>query len=325
MMKQMNKKNPILSLRHGDRVALISHVNPDGDSLGSIMALGLSLEKVCGHVDILVNDDIPERYKFLPGINSAQLYNAESGLLYDYCFVLDCGDETRLGYSKKLLEQSRTVVNIDHHISNNMFGHINIIDSKASSTCEMVFGLIKDSFFMDDVDIATCLYTGISTDTGNFVYDNTSAKTHKIAAKLLKVGIDIQDISEHLYQSRSLKSVKFLGHVLNNLQTSHDGKVVTISIPRALRVEFEVSEDEVEGVINYARDIKGVEVAILIKELEADKVKLGFRSKKDVDVSKLALEFGGGGHKKASGATLYKSLDEAIIILDEKLSTYIGW
>lgn len=321
----MNKKNPILSLKHSDKVAVISHINPDGDSLGSLMALGISLKKICGNVDIFVNDVIPERYKFLPEIETVVLYDENSDTRYDYCFVLDCGDEDRLGYSKKLLRQSKTVINIDHHVSNTMFGHMNIIDNKASSTCEVVYKLIKDCFFIDDLDISTCLYTGIATDTGSFVYDNTSAKTHKIASKLLKTGVDIQQISYHLYQSKSLKSVKFLGHVLNKLETSYDGKVVIIPIPLTLLEEYEVSEDEVEGVINYARDIKGVEVAVLLKELGRNKVKLGFRSKNDVDVSKLALEFGGGGHKKASGATVFNTLEEAKRNLEEKLSTYVGW
>lgn len=319
----MNKKNPILSVNHSDKIAVISHINPDGDSLGSSMALGLALKKICGDVDIFVNGEIPERYKFLPQINRAKLYDEESDKKYDYCFVLDCGDETRLGYSEKLLSQSKTIINIDHHVSNNMFGHINIVDNQASSACEIVYRLIKDFFFMDDIEISTCIYTGISTDTGNFVYDNTSAKTHKIASKLLKTGIDIQEISYHLYQSKSLRSVKFLGYVLNNLETSYDGRVVIITIPLTLLQQYSVSDDEVEGVINYARDIKGVEVAVLIKELGVNKVKLGFRSKTEVDVSKLAMEFGGGGHKKASGATVYNSLEEVKNSLEEKLSTYI--
>lgn len=321
----MNKKNPILSIKHSDKVAVISHINPDGDSLGSIMALGLALKEICSHVDILVNDEIPDRYKFLPKIDSVLPYHMGSDVIYDYCFVLDCGDEERLGYSKPILEQSNIIVNIDHHISNNMFGHMNIVENQVSSTCEIVYKLLKNCFLMNNLDIATCLYTGIITDTGNFIYDNTSAKTHKIAAKLLKIGVDIEMISYHLYQSKSLKSVKFLGYALSNLETSYDGKVVILSIPLSLLEEYDVTEDESEGVINFARDIKNVEVAILLKEGSNNKVKIGLRSKSDFDVSKFAMEFGGGGHKKAAGATVYKTLDEAKTAIEEKLSTYIGW
>ncbi|MCC5909845.1 MAG: bifunctional oligoribonuclease/PAP phosphatase NrnA [Clostridiaceae bacterium] len=317
-MKKM-ENNPLSLVDKNSKVAVIAHVNPDGDSLGSTLGLGLALKKICNQVAIYINDEFPKKYSFLPAYQDIKLYQSEDHAPFDLCFVLDCGDEKRLGYSKRILENSIQVINIDHHISNTNFGHINLIDAKASSTCEMIYSVVKDFKVEFDKDIATCLYTGIVTDTGNFIYDNTTSYTHKIVSELMELEIDINNITYNLYQNRPLNTVKFLGYILNNLHICYDGKLAIIEVKKDLLGEFNLSHSDVDGVINYARDIEGIEVAVLLKEVNMQEVKVGFRSKSHVDVSKVAQNLGGGGHKKASGATIYNGLDEARKKVEEEL------
>ncbi|MBM7613709.1 DHH family phosphoesterase [Alkaliphilus hydrothermalis] len=285
-------------------IAIIAHVNPDGDSLGSIMALGLALKKKCSNVNIFLNDELPGRYSFLPEVHLLKKYPSCDVEGFDLCFVLDCGDDRRIG-EIDLLKKSKTVVNVDHHISNNEYGDINFVKTDASSTCEIVYSIIKEELEIElDQQIATCLYTGIVTDTGNFRYDSTSAHTHRVAAELLELGVNLEEITFQLYQNNSLNSTKFLGYILNQMEVYFEGKVTLIVVREEVLKKYSLRNDEVEGIVNYARDIEGVEVAAILKEVNSNEVKLSFRAKRDYDVNQLAKEFGGGGHRKASGATV---------------------
>lgn len=317
--------NPLSLIQQHHRVAVISHVNPDGDSLGATLGLGLALKALCNEVYMYINDKFPSKYSFLPSWQHLANYDLKDRIDFDFCFVLDCGDPTRLGYSQLIFKKSHKVVNIDHHISNTKFGNINIVDSKVSSTCEIIYCLLKDLDIRLNTDIATCLYTGITTDTGNFIYDNTTANTHKVISELMAYNIDLNEISYGLYQNKSLNSIKFLGYVLNNMEISLGGKLATITVTRELIKEFNIDFSEVDGVINYARDIQGVEIAIMLKEVSDNEVKIGFRSKNKIDVSKLAQKFGGGGHKKAAGATYYGSIKEIRSEIEDQIRLDLGW
>ncbi|WP_192930146.1 DHH family phosphoesterase [Alkaliphilus pronyensis] len=308
-------------------ISIISHINPDGDSLGSMLGLGLALKKIHPKVTIFVNDIIPGKYMFLPGLNHLIKYDLNKWQNYELTFVLDCGDEKRLDQSKALLKNSKRIVNIDHHISNDFFGDYNIIDTKASSTCEIIYYLLKERLNIEiDTDIATNLYVGIMTDTGSFKYDNTSPKTHITAANLLEAGIDTAEISLNLYQSNSIESMKFLGYILSNLELHSNDKVAIVYITKDLIEQFGIDPEETDSMINYARDLKGVEIAITLRELEVNLVKASFRAKGDFDVNKLANAFGGGGHKKASGAVLEGAIDDVKEhILNEIEKTKVSW
>ncbi|WP_026476050.1 DHH family phosphoesterase [Alkaliphilus transvaalensis] len=318
----MNKLIP--SINSDTRIAIIAHVNPDGDSLGSIMALGLALMKRSNQVNIFLNDELPGRYSFLPEVHLLKKYQSNEFDDFDLCFVLDCGDDRRFG-DIDLLVKSKEVINIDHHVSNNGFGDINFVRTDASSTCEIVYSIITEELEIQlDEKIATCLYTGIVTDTGNFRYESTTSYTHKVVAELLDFGVNIQEITFNLYQNNSLNSTKFLGHVLNQMEIYFNGKVAIITIDQDLLKEFDVKYEEVEGIINYARDIEGVEVAVIIKEATTDgEIKISFRSKKNYDVNELAKGFGGGGHKRASGATTKGTLTDVKESLLNKLEKMI--
>lgn len=305
-------------------IAITSHVNPDGDSICSILALGLALRQKFKNIDVFIVDPLPNKFSFLPESENIKNYEDIKHKDYDLFFALDCGDEKRLGSSINSMKKSKTVVNIDHHVSNNSFGHINIINVDSSSTCEMVYSIIKDMGLEIDKDIATCIYTGIVTDSGNFMYDNATVKTHLVVAELLKLDIDKQDIMFNLYQRKSISNLKFLGYSLTNMDIELDGKLALFKIPSRLLDEFNICADEVEGIVNYGRDIDGVDISVTIREENSNKVKLSFRSKHDdVNVGELAQLFDGGGHKKASGATLNLSLDEAKELVVEKAKQFI--
>ncbi len=323
-MERTHSKPPF-QIKKTDTVSIISHIRPDGDSIGSTLALGLALKKICDNVHMYFNDQIPKKYCFLPGINEIQTYNMETNQYTDFCFVLDCGDTERLGYSDIILNNTHKIVNIDHHITNTNFGDINIIDFDASSTCEIIFALLNDIGISVDDSIATCLYTGIVTDTGNFIYDNTTPKTHKIVAKLLACGVNINKIAFNLYQNKDPNFIKFLGHVLNKIEISDNGKIAILTILMDDLKKYKLNPSDVDGIINYARDIEGIEVAVLFNEMDENLVKVGFRSKDRVDVSKLAQKFQGGGHKKASGAVVKGNLKEVYSKVIRQVNETLGW
>lgn len=321
-MKMMNNLAKIVA--ESNRIAITSHINPDGDSIGSILGLGLALKQKYENVDIFITDTLPSRYDFLPGSEYIKHYHDVKDKEFDLFFVLDCGDEDRIGSSIELLKKSNTVVNIDHHFTNSQFGHINILDPKSSSTCEMIYSVIKGLGLKIDEDIATCLYTGIITDSGNFIYDNATDKTHLIAAELLKTNMDKQEIMYHLYQKKSLKNIRFLGYALSNMEIELEGRLALLEISREILNEFDLSTNEIEEVVNYGRDIEGVDISVTLREEDDNKIKLSFRSKSDhVDVSALAKLFNGGGHKKASGATVASSLKEAKAEVINKAKQFI--
>ncbi len=307
----MKRNNLTRLIRDSKGIAVIAHVNPDGDSIGSILGLGLALRKLSDYVDILMQDDFPGKFEFLPGVHHVKKPSA-SLEEYDLAFVLDCGDAKRLGDSIGLLQNAKKVVNIDHHISNDSFGAINIVDPKASSTCQLIYSFILEELQLDiDEAIATCLYTGIASDTGSFKYDNTSPATLRAAAHLMELGASTDEISLYLYHNNSLNSVRFLAAVLNEMEILFEGRVALITITQEAIRSFRVQQEELEGLINYCRDIEGVEVAISLKEVENGHTKASFRGKSYVDVNQLAAVFGGGGHKKASGATIEAGPQEA--------------
>ena len=220
------------------------------------------------------------------------------------------------------MDKSNTSINIDHHVSNPRFADINIIDSEISSTCELVYNILQDLKIKLGRKIATCIYAGIVTDTGSFSYDNTSSKTHDVVSYLLKAGAEKNKVHYNVYQNRKLDEVKLLGHVMTNMNTLMNNKVTLIEISKKLLNKFNLTYKDVDDAINFARDIKGVEVAVVLKEVEKEEVKIGFRAKNNKDVNKIAKSLGGGGHIKASGATIYKTLDETKKIVLEQLDEF---
>lgn len=305
-----------------DNIYITSHVNPDGDSIGSVLALGQVLsKKLSKSITMFIPDEIPDNLKFLPGIDLiAKNINIDK---IDLLIALDCGDENRLGPGKDLLNTAKMTVNIDHHITNNDFGKINIVNPTASSTGEIVYDIIEHMKIEIDSDTATCIYTAISSDTGSFKYDNTTSKTHVIASRLLNIGIDTNLINTKLYHSRSIEKTNVLISSLNTLEYCNDKKIALATITKEMLNQYNSKVEDTDFVVNFIRDIDVVEVACVLKEIDENKIKISFRSKNYIDVSKIAKTFNGGGHAKASGCTMFITLEEGKQkVLEEILNAF---
>ncbi|MDD4569046.1 MAG: bifunctional oligoribonuclease/PAP phosphatase NrnA [Tepidanaerobacteraceae bacterium] len=278
-----------------------SHISPDGDSVGSVLAMTLALLKFQKRVVPVINDDIPKKYKFLPGSN---LISKETpGIIYDVLIALDCGDRERLGFEKKLCEYARVIVNIDHHKSNTYFGDLNIVDSNASSVGEILYRLLEGKVEVD-YDIALSLFTSIITDTGSIRYSNTTPLSLKILAHLMDKGVRPDYISRQVFEKRSFKSISLLKLVLDTLEISVDGKLASIYITKDMMEVTGAKDEDTDGIINHVREIEGVEVAVMFKENAESLIKVGFRSNEWFNVRQIAEQFNGGGHLRAAGCNV---------------------
>ncbi|MDY0234473.1 MAG: bifunctional oligoribonuclease/PAP phosphatase NrnA [Gudongella sp.] len=310
------------SVTQGLSIAVVSHKNPDGDSLGSLLAMGLSLEKLTKNVIFVKPDIIPEDYLFLPGLEKMKKIddiNTDIAVL----IVLDCSDPDRLGLNKILFESSKKIINIDHHISNTKFGDINIVVPESSSTGEIVFDLLSKAEFPIDTEIATCIYTAISTDTGRFSYESVTKNTHLIISKLYDFGINGYNINKNLYQKRSLSRTKLFILAVSNLKFYEDGKIAIAKVTKDMYSKTNAHPDETEGIVEFLRDTDGVEVACLLKELNNNDIKLSLRTKEYVDANKICSLFGGGGHIRASGASSTETIEETEKMLLQEINKYL--
>ena len=283
---------------------ITSHVNLEGDALGSELAF-LELLRRLGKKAVILNQDrVPLEYSFLPG--AKDILNKLNNFHFDTGVILDCSDLNRCGDVHKLFMNAKTIINIDHHISNSRFADINWVKPHASSTSEMIYEFYKRMSLPLKKNSATALYAGILTDTGSFRYTNTTSYTHLVAADLLKYGINPQEIYKNIYQSNLFEDMKLLIKAFSLMQRDAQGKLVWFMVPRLLLKKSSFDFDLSEHILTFGRQIKGAEVVVLFKENLSKKgqIKINFRSQGKVDVNKIAKYFGGGGHRSASACTV---------------------
>jgi phosphoesterase RecJ-like protein len=298
-----------------DHFILGCHINPDGDAIGSLLALGLSLQMAGRKVEMLLPEGIPASFRFLDG---GEMISPELpfGLKEAVVVCLDCAEANRLNAPAELLQDKQrfpVVINIDHHISNDGFGDLNLVRPHASATGEIVHQLITSGGFPMDKRVAAAIYTAIATDTGFFRFSNTSGEALRIAAQLVEdYQVAPAFISERVHEEKSYESIKLMGEVLSTLKLSEDKKISWMKMDQALLAKYPVELDETEGFVSYANSIQGVLVGLLFKEVKPNEVKISWRSKEPVDVSVLAAHFGGGGHARAAGCTIEGPLEEII-------------
>lgn len=307
--------NIINKIMESDSIAITFHVSPDGDSLGSSLALYIALKKLNKNVRIVCSDDIPDIYNFLPGIEdiSKDIKLSED---FDLVIVLDCGNKERVCSDIKF-DGSFFIINIDHHKSNDNYGDINYVDKAAAAVGEIVYKLIEDLNVPLDPCIASNIYTSILTDTGAFRFSNTTADTLKIASELLdKVKFDFSDIYRRIYYSKEFKRIKLYGLVIDSMRLILDGKAVIMIITRDMLKSLNEDLGDTSDIINIGMEIDSIDAGILIKETE-ECLKISLRSKYLFDVSKIASKFGGGGHVRAAGLTLNTSIEEGEKLLRE--------
>lgn len=300
-------------LTEHDDFLVVSHVQPDGDAVSSTLAVGWLLSCL-GKNYVMVNEGpIPRRMSYL--WHSEQIVDLSQTTIprkFSHVISVDCADFKRIGNGHVLFSDDVQIVNIDHHPTNDAYGAINLIVSNAAATVEIIFDLIH---FMEkplDHDVATALYTGLLTDTGGFRYSSTSPKVMAIASKLLEYGVDGPGLSEKLLEQMTLAQIRLLTRALDGLQISEDGKISWVTVDdEDMRLTGAIHED-LEGIVNYPRNIQGVEVGLLFKVIHENAVKVSMRSAGKVDVARVAQCFGGGGHVRAAGARIEGSLDSII-------------
>ena len=279
-----------------------SHIDPEGDAIGSSLALYFALTNLGKKVCVYNESPLPKILNFLPGSNKivSDIYSPDE---YDCIFIVDCGDIDRVGKLSKKLEKLR-IINIDHHSTNTNFGHINIVNRDASATGEVIFNFLEKLSMPITKEIAINLYTAILVDTGSFRYSSTSAESFEICSKLMKYGVEPWEVSKNVYESFPYERMKLLGLVLDTLEIFLNGRVAFMYVTKDMFKKVGASEDLTEGFVNFGRAIDGVEISVLCKEVEENVYKLSLRSKGLIDVAQLAIKLGGGGHKNAAGCTV---------------------
>lgn len=288
---------------------LASHVNPDGDAIGSMAGLGHLLLQLGKSVTLYNQSGLPERFNWIS--LPAQIHSNTPPQEYEWVIVLDCGDGDRVGENLESVLNPERTINIDHHFGNPEFALYNWVEHQRSSVGEMISLLALDMGLELSGDMAESLYLALVTDTGSFTYSNTGPETLQIASKILGHGLDLDRFNALLYQQWSLNKMHLHGQAMQNSSLYFNGRVGIIKIPARLMVETQTTQEDCEGVVNYIRSVKGVAVAVSIREEDRGRVKLSLRSWGEVDVHAIASSLGGGGHRNAAGATLYLPLQEA--------------
>ena len=305
-------------VRKGRRFLISAHENPEGDAIGSVLALNLALTGMGKEAKVLNQDPTPEMLRFLPGAEEI-IHRAPEYGGFDATFALDCGDKTRLGVEFTRVKGIGKIINMDHHISNSHFGDINLVDPKASSTAEMIFELLRVIPVGMDQAIAENIYTGILTDTGSFHYSNTSPKAFAVARKCLLAGVDPWKVAEKIYETQPLARLRLLPLVLETLESADGGRISSVVVTQRMMKQTGASPALTEDFINFPRSLKGSEVALLFREIEPEKYRVSLRSRGNVDVARVAKEFQGGGHPSAAGCTVEGNLEEVRAMVLERV------
>ncbi len=283
---------------------VVSHVRPDGDSLGSQLALSLILEALGKKVEILSRDPVPSRYVSLPGADRVRVAN-QAEQPHEVTCVLECGNINRPGISG--LEPG-FIVNIDHHHSTKPFGSVSWIDPSACAVGQMIYRLMKALGVGMTQQIATNIYVAVLTDTGSFQFSSTTGDTFRLAAELADHGVEVSDIAMKVFHSNPIQKVQSMGKILNAMEFDSSGRIVSTVL---WQDDWKIAdgEDDVEGLVNYPLTIDGVDVSVFLRELVDESFRVSMRSKSEVDVSRVASKYGGGGHRKAAGCQMVGSLD----------------
>jgi len=297
-------------IKQANEIAIISHIHPDGDTLGSSTSMYNLVRRLDKSAYLLCEDTIPQNFSFLDGYND---YSTSCHLdKVDLCFAMDTATISRLGKFQQLFLNSDININIDHHISNIGYGQINHIVPTAASTCQICFDLYKDEGITIDKSMGKSLYTGMSTDTGHFMHSNVTETTFLQAAEIVRIGVDIAQVSQALYKENSKKRTQLLAKAISSMQWFENDKICIITITQDDLELLGCEITHTEGIVNYALNIRGVQVGVLITESKPNVFKISLRAKPGFDVDAVARDFGGGGHILAAGCMIYNTKSKVI-------------
>lgn len=318
----MIMNNILGKIKESNKIAITFHVSPDGDSLGSSLALMMGLRKIGKEAYILSKEEIPGNFEFLPCSN---MIDGETFTILpntECVIVLDCGDVKRINAELDLNNKAYTIINIDHHMSNDLYGDLNYVDTNASAMSETVYQMLRIIGIKIDKDMAICLYTSLITDTGSFKYSGTTSVTHTIAGDLINTGINFSEIHRIIFDNKKFDTIKLRGKAIEKMELINE-EICIMVITKEMLSELGLdSETDTSDIINIGMQVNSVETTALIKEAD-DGVKVSLRSKSKVDVRKVAEGFGGGGHIRASGLKMEnKTVEEAkkLIVNELKIS-----
>lgn len=306
----------IEAIENSENIVIVSHLRPDGDALGSQLALGLCLNNLGKNIIFINETGVPDNLKFLP--HSSLIKKPESTQIEhtpDLVIALDTatigrvGEQTLSLFSNKI---NTKIINIDHHISNPLYGNINLIDSKASSTGEIIYDIIESSNWDFSNDILSCIYIAITSDTGSFRYASTTPRSLEIAKHILEYGVDTSSLSHQLYNNKPVRKIFLLKELLNNFKISANGKVASWILTLKVKKNLALKPEDTEGLIDIPKSIEGVVVAVFFDECENNIVRLSSRSNDEslVDVNHICSLFGGGGHQLAAGASIKGNIND---------------
>ncbi len=299
---------------------IVGHTIPDGDCVGSVIAINLALLAMGKRSVIVLEDPAPSMYRYLFGYDCILKADNTDGLNLDNIIFLDSAEEDRIGdRMQKLVKERRKSINIDHHYTNTRFADLNYVDSGAAATGQIIYDLLKELCVPVDFNIANALYAALVMDTGNFKNANTDASCFRLAADLVDCGASISQTRLHLFESKDIREMHMIRMTLDTIQFSPGGKVAWAEIPFGFVQTISAEGFHPEGIVNYVLMSEGVEVALLFRETAPGRTKISLRSKNGIDVARLAANFGGGGHAPAAGARV----DEDIASAKKQVLDYI--
>jgi bifunctional oligoribonuclease and PAP phosphatase NrnA len=308
-------------LSQAKTVFITAHVGPDGDTLGSMLGLKHSLPALfpqLQRVDCIIAGKMPDVFRFMPGIDTVvSIDQTPKALLatYDVAISVDCGALSRLGPATvALFEKASHTLNIDHHVSNDGFAQVNIIETDAAASGEVIYNILMAWGATLNKETAIALYVALLTDTGGFRHSSTTPHAFEVAAALQRAGADVTHIFHEIYETRPFVQLQLMAHVLSEAKRNEAGTLIWATLSLKDRQSFQALDEHTEGIIDELRRVQGVKIAALVKEMESGKTKISLRTNSDaIDVSDLlAREFGGGGHRKAAGATSTHSMEDTL-------------
>lgn len=312
MMDRVDYDRTLAALSEtSSRLLIVCHISPDGDAIGAALAVAEYCTAI-GRPYLLVNDDpMPMRYDFLPGVSSF-VRTADVTEVFSHVVAVDCADQARMGETRRLLAEDATLINIDHHETNDFYGSVQLVEPDASATCLVLYRLFHIGGVPIGRSMALCLYTGIVFDTGGFRYNNTTPEIHQVAADLLTRGIEPFLVADRVLESMTRAQVELVRLGLATLTVDESGLFAYVAVDYTMLCLSGAEEGDTEVLLPYTRSLSGVEVGVLFRERQDGVVKVSLRSRERVDVSAIALQFGGGGHVRAAGCSLEGPLDIAV-------------
>jgi bifunctional oligoribonuclease and PAP phosphatase NrnA len=321
MMTTAESQRIVDAIRSRRRFVLSSHSRPDGDSIGSQLAMAYALRHL-GKEALVVNaDPAPPPLMQFPGVAEIQIVKRVDGP-FDSAIIMECGDLARTG----VLGLDRSfIINIDHHPGNTSYGQLNWFDASAAACGEMVFDLIRALDVPLTREIATHIYLAILTDTGSFHYSSISARTFDICREALEAGVDPVMVARNVYDSNNMGRLKLFGAVLSAMQIDPAGRIAIVYLDHEMARAAGGTYEDTEGLINLPLTVKEIEAVVFFKQVEGEQYRVSMRSKGNIDISVIAKEFGGGGHKNAAGCTVTGGIDALQKLFVEKMEHAISW